>query len=87
MPKAKVKKARGGQIAKKILRKSSVYALHEKQGEVGRMSPGSWQVVVEGVRNKHDNFHEVIGELRSWAEEEGLESLKNVLADESQICE
>jgi len=87
MPKAKIKKARGGQTAKKILRKSSVFTLHDDHGEVGRMSPGSWQVVVDGIRNKHGNFHEAVGELRSWAEEEGLETLKNVLADESQDCE
>lgn len=87
MPKAKTKKARGGQKVKKILRSSSVFTLHEKQGEVGCMSPGSWQVVVDGIRNKHGNFHEAVGELRSWAEEEGLENFKNVLADESQDCE
>lgn len=87
MPKAKTKKAQGGKGAKKILRKSSVFALHEDQGDVGRMSPGSWQTVVAGVKNKHGNICEVAGTLKSWAEEEGLDHFKNVLTDECQSCE
>ena len=87
MPKAKAKKATGGRAAKKILRKSSVFTLHEEQGEVGRMSPGSWQTVVDGVKNKHGNICEVASTLKSWAEEEGLDHFKNILRDECVFCE